>query len=147
MQIATEMDSDVVELARVLALVNVAMADAGTAIWESKYFYEFWRPITGIRESDRGTGPTGTGDGNAATTGDPSFTPLGAPASNFIAHNFTPPFPAYTSGHATFGAAVFQTLARFYGRDDISFSFVSDELNGVTLGSASRRISFSPTAL
>jgi len=42
------------------------------------------------------------------------------------------PFPAYTSGHATFGAAMFRTLAQFYGRDDVTFSFTSDECNGVT---------------
>jgi hypothetical protein len=46
--------------------------------------------------------------------------------------NFTPPFPAYPSGHATFGAALFQTLRRFYGSDAIPFTFVSDEYNGVT---------------
>ena len=99
-----------VELARLLALVNVAMADAGIAVWESKYHYKFWRPVTGIRESDAGTGPTGLGDGNPATSGDPNFTPLGAPASNLTGPNFTPPFPAYPSGHAGFGGALFQTL-------------------------------------
>jgi hypothetical protein len=65
--------------------------------------------------------------------GDPTFSPLGAPASNLAAPNFTPPFPAYPSGHATFGGALFQTLRRFYRTDRISFTFVSDELNGVTL--------------
>ncbi len=132
-QIALDRGADVVELARLLALANVAMADAGIAIWESKYFYEFWRPVTGIRESDPGTGPTGAGDGNPNTIGDPNFTPLGAPASNAVGPNFTPPFPAYPSGHAGFGAALFQTLRRFYGTDDIPFTFVSDELNGVTV--------------
>jgi hypothetical protein len=132
-QIADQMGSDVVELARLLALVNVAMADAGSAIWESKYYYEVWRPITGVREADEGTGPTGTGDGNPATLGDPNFTPLGAPASNLTGPNFTPPFPAYPSGHAGFGGTVFQILRRFYGTDAIAFTFVSDEFNGVTL--------------
>jgi hypothetical protein len=93
-----------VEIARLLALVNTAMADAGIAIWESKYYYDFWRPITGIREADAGTGPTGKGDGNPATVADPNFTPLGSPASNLNGPNFTPPFPAYPSGHAGFGA-------------------------------------------
>jgi hypothetical protein len=130
--IADQMGSSDLELARLLALINVAMADAGIAIWESKYFYDFWRPITGIRESDPGTGPTGTGDGNANTAGDPTFSPLGAPASNLTGPNFTPPFPAYPSGHAGFGAALFQVLRRFYGTDDIPFTFVSDEFNGVT---------------
>ncbi len=131
-QLATEQGLDVVELARLLALANVAMADAGLAVWESKYFYEYWRPVTAIRESDPGTGPTGLGDGNPLTVGDTTFTPLGAPASNAMGPNFTPPFPAYPSGHAGFGGALFQTLRRFFGTDDIAFTFVSDEFNGVT---------------
>ena len=62
-----------------------------------------------------------------------TFSPLGAPASNNPAGvNFTPPFPAYPSGHAGFGGALFETLRLFFGTDDIPFTFVSDELNGVT---------------
>jgi hypothetical protein len=126
--------NNVFELARLLALLNTAMADAGVAIWESKYFYDLWRPITGIRESDPGTGPSGLGDGNSNTVGDVDFTPLGAPASNTAAApDFTPPFPAYPSGHAGFGGALFQTLRRYYRTDRIAFTFVSDELNGRTL--------------
>ncbi|MCI0748259.1 MAG: vanadium-dependent haloperoxidase [Verrucomicrobia subdivision 3 bacterium] len=132
LKIADQMGSSPLELARLLALINVAMADAGIAVWESKYYYDFWRPITAIREADPGTGPTGSGDGNDATIGDLSFSPLGAPASNLLGPNFTPPFPAYPSGHAGFGGALFQTLRRFYGTDNISFTFVSDEFNGLT---------------
>jgi membrane-associated phospholipid phosphatase len=121
-----------IELARLLALVNVAMADTGIAAWESKYLYQFWRPVTGIREGDEGTGPTGIGDGNPATIGDVTFMPLGAPASNLMGPNFTPPFPAYVSGHAAFGAALFQSLRNFFRTDAIAFTFVSDELNGIT---------------
>ncbi len=137
MLIADQMGSDVAEQARLLALINVAMADAGIAIWESKYHYKFWRPVTGIREADAGTGPTGRGDRNTATQGDVDFSPLAAPASNLgdagaTPPNFTPPFPAYPSGHAGFGGALFQILRNFYGTDDIPFTFVSDELNGVT---------------
>lgn len=112
------------ELLRLLTLVNVAMADAGIAAWDSKYYYEVGRPVTAIREA--------ADDGNVDTVPDPNFHPLGAPASNLTGPNFTPPFPAYPSGHATFGGALFQTLRRFYGRDDIAFTFVSDEYNGVT---------------
>ena len=130
--IAEQEHLNAVRMARLLALANTAMADAGIAVWESKYFYQYWRPVTGIREADAGTGPTGKGDGNAATVGDPTFTPLGAPASNSTGPNFTPPFPAYPSGHAGFGGAVFETLTRFFGRDDITFTIVSDELDGVT---------------
>ncbi len=130
--IAEQKGANAMEMARLLALVNVAMADAGIASWESKYFYQVWRPITGIREADAGTGPTGLGDGNAATLGDKLFSPLGAPASNLTGPNFTPPFPAYPSGHAVFGAALFETLRDFYGTDNIPFTFVSDEYNGAT---------------
>jgi len=125
-------DDNVVELARLLALVHVSMADAGIAIWESKYYYQFWRPVIGIREADERTGPTGLGDGNAATIADPKFSPLGAPASNLTGPNFTPPFPSYPSGHAGLGGALFQTLRRFYRTDRIAFTFISDEFNGVT---------------
>jgi PAP2 superfamily len=133
MKIATDRNTDVVDLARLLALVNTAMADAAIAIWESKYFYEFWRPVTGIRKND----------GNPWTAADAGFMPMGAPASNLTGPNFTPPFPAYPSGHAGFGGALFQTLRRFFGTDAIAFSFVSDEFNGITVdndGNVRRRI-------
>jgi hypothetical protein len=112
--------------------VNVAQADAAIAAWESKYYYQVWRPVTGVRESDAGTGPTGLGDSNDNTHGDPNFMPLGAPADNVAGPNFTPPFPSYPSGHASLGGALFGTLRNFYGRDNVPFTFVSDEYNGVT---------------
>jgi hypothetical protein len=118
------------ENARLFALLNFAQADAGIASWGTKYTYDVWRPIRGIRQ----TGQNGQllDDGNPLTTRDTTWTPFGAPATNAGpgGKNFTPPFPAYTSGHATFGAASFRTLALFYGRDDITFSFTSDEYNG-----------------
>jgi hypothetical protein len=131
-QIAKQRGSGAIATARLLALVNVAMADAGVAIWESKFFYDFWRPVVGVREADEGSGPSGQGDGNPATLGDPGFMPLGAPGSNLNGPNFTPPFPSYPSGHGGFGGALFQTLRRFYGTDRIAFTFVSDEFNGKT---------------
>ena len=134
MRIAHKMgtDTNALELARLLALVNVAMADAGIAVWESKYYYQYWRPVTGIREADEHTGPTGLGDGNPATAGDITYSPLGAPASNLTGPNFTPPFPAYPSGHAGFGGALFEMLRKYYRTDRIPFTFISDEFNGVT---------------
>jgi len=119
------------EQARALALVNVALADAVITGWEAKYYYRFWRPVHGIREASPGTGPTGRGDGNPDTQANPNWTPLGAPASNLVGPDFTPPFPAYPSGHAVTGGALFQTLRRLYS-DKISFTFLSDEWNGVT---------------
>ncbi len=124
--IAIQQNNSVAENARLFALINVAQADAGLAAWNGKYDDDLWRPVLGVRGADT--------DGNPDTIVDPDWIPLGAPASNPRPGdtNFTPPFPAYVSGHATFGAAVFQTLKRFYGRDDIPFTFVSDELNGIT---------------
>jgi hypothetical protein len=127
--------NDALDTARLLALVNVSMADAAISIWEAKFFYDLWRPVTAIRESDVGTGPSGLGDGNPLTPGDPTFKPLGAPASNLFSDNFTPPFPTYPSGHGGFGGALFEVLRQYYGTDELPFSFVSDEFNGLTLGS------------
>jgi hypothetical protein len=131
-QIGDQKHLSQLEMARVLALANVAMADAAMTIWESKFHFDLWRPITAIREADPGSGPTGQGDGNPATIGDPNFMPLGAPASNLQGPNFTPPFPTYPSGHAGIGGSLFQILRRFYGTDHVGFTFVSDEFNGTT---------------
>ncbi len=131
-RIAQGRTTDPLELARLFALANVAMADAGIAAWNDKWRYDFWRPVTGIREADPGTGPTGKGDGNPNTHADPRWTPLGAQASNTRNPDFTPPFPAYPSGHASFGGAMFQTLRRFYGTDRIAFTLTSQEWDGIT---------------
>src|SRR5690606_16679442 len=118
--IAINQRNDVVANARLFALVNMAMADAAIQSWASKYAYKFWRPVVAIR-----------------ATGERWF-PYGALLSNKRGINFTPNFPAYNSGHATIGAAMFRTVLRFYGTDDIPFSFVSDELNGKTRDSNGR---------
>ena len=119
---------------RLLTAINVAMADAGIAAWYWKYQYDVWRPVVGIREADANWGPTAKGDANPATTGDPFWLPLGAPNSNSTKPNGTPGFPAYPSGHATFGAACFETAAALIGKkpEEINVKFVSDEFNGVT---------------
>lgn len=107
---------DPVQLAQFLAVINVAMADAAVSAWEGKYYYKYWRPVTAIRW-------------RPAPEGDPAFYPLGAQATNTGGPNFTPPFPSYPSGHATFGGALFQVL-RSYLPESTSFTFISDEFNG-----------------
>jgi hypothetical protein len=132
-KIAIAKGNTLAQNARLLALVNMAMADAGTQCWLSKYEYEIWRPVLGIREADAGWGPSGQGDSNPGTTGDPFWLPLGAPRTNEPGRpSFTPNFPAYPSGHATFGAASFDMVRLFYGSDNLppGFTFVSDELDG-----------------
>jgi hypothetical protein len=122
-QIALQQHNTLDQNARMFAMADVAMADAGIVAWDSKYIDNFWRPITAIREANT--------DGNPATIADPTWTPLGAPGHGVLP-NFTPPFPSYVSGHATFGAALFQVLADFYGTDNVHFTLTSDELPGVT---------------
>ncbi len=110
------------ELARYLALVNVALGDAAIAAWDSKYYYNYWRPVTGVRRGDyhNGTGIPGI----------PSWKPVGVSVINTTVPIIaTPPFPAYVSGHATFGAAMFEILRGFFP-DNTRFTHVSDEYNG-----------------
>ncbi len=108
--------------ARLFGLVNLSMGDAGISAWDSKYTYNRWRPITAIRAADTG---------NPALVSDPTWTPLGSPG-NPGQPSFTPPFPSYVSGHATFGTALFTVLKDFYGTDKIHFTLTSDVLPGVT---------------
>jgi len=118
------------DFARLFALCNAALADAGIFAWKEKYTFEFWRPLTGIREH-----PSGLGD--------PFFQTVGAPETNKNITSFKPPFPAYPSGHATFGAALFHMARLYYkdrdgldfpldGPDNIEVEFISDELNGIS---------------
>jgi len=128
--------------ARLFALVNTAMADAGILSWDQKYIHDLWRPVVGIREHDPSMGPAaGKGVSNIDDESQPDWLPLGAPSSNSTGKkNATPPFPAYPSGHATFGAAALHVTRLFYGvavgdrkKDTLvdGLVFVSDEHNGV----------------
>jgi hypothetical protein len=113
--------NDVSEMSRLLAVVNSGMADSGVGAWDSKYFYDYARPVTGVRR--------GNDDGNAATVGQADWEPFGASVINGHAERFTPPFPAYVSGHATFGASMFETMRSYFG-NNTRFTFTSDEYNG-----------------
>ena len=98
---------DIDDSARMYALAETAMADAQIACWDSKYFYNFWRPITAI--------PLGDQDGNPATAADPAWQPL----------INTPNFPEYPSGHADISAAVSHALQLYFGTDELSFQMTT----------------------
>jgi hypothetical protein len=89
-QLATANDLPLVENARRLALMNIALADATIAVWNAKNTYNFWRPVTAIR-----------------ATSDPTWTPL----------LVTPAFQEYPSAHAGVSSAAATVLATFYGDD------------------------------
>jgi hypothetical protein len=100
------------ENARLFALLNIALADAGIVCWDCKFKYSFWRPITAIHEADRA--------GNPGMRPDPGWASLLT----------TPPFPSYTSGHSTFSGAAAAALAHFFGTDEVRFTSESDGLPG-----------------
>jgi membrane-associated phospholipid phosphatase len=100
------------ENSRLLALLNLAIADAAIACWDAKYHYVFWRPVTAIPLADT--------DGNPATDADPGWTPL----------IVTPAFPEYPSGHSTVSGAAAGVLAAFFG-SGADFTVNSDFMPGV----------------
>jgi len=145
-RVAIARNNSIADNARLFAFVNAAMADAGILAWDQKYIHNFWRPVVGIREHDGSMGPAATeAANNISNDSDPGWLPLGAPRTNRAGKNFTPPFPAYPSGHATFGAAALHITRLFYGvpagdrQPDHIFAdslgnplnFVSDEYNGI----------------
>jgi membrane-associated phospholipid phosphatase len=104
--------------AHLFALLNLAMADAGIACWDSKYRYVYWRPITAIRLGDT--------DGNASTDPDTGWTPwLDSLPSG------TPAHPEYPSGHSTVSGAAAYILAAAFG-DNTAISFTSEIRPGTT---------------
>ena len=115
-----------VDRARLYALVNTAMADAAIAAWDVKYYFQFPRPVTVIRaEIARAANHAPNAPDYPAT-----WFPVGAQNSNSDGGiNITPPFPAYVSGHATFGGALFGVLRQFFS-PGATFGFRSDEFNG-----------------
>jgi hypothetical protein len=108
--------------ARMLAMTNLAGADAAIGCWHEKYRWGFWRPIAAIREA-------GT-DGNPATTADPGWLPLFDPSTAVApgaATLVTPAFPATPSGHLCATGAVVRALQRFFGRDRVPLTLTSNE--------------------
>jgi hypothetical protein len=112
--IAQDKGSSTLENARLFALLSVSVADAAIVAWDAKTTFNFWRPVTGIRQ--------GATDGNDATDGDTAWTPLIG----------TPLFQSYTSGHSTFSAAASTILADFYGTDAMSFCSPQELKSSVT---------------
>jgi len=92
---------DLVDAEHLLAMGNIVTTDAGIACFDSKFYYQFWRPITAIRNADK--------DNNPDTTADPSWQPL-LPV---------PGHPEYPSQHGCFTAAFSDTLAAALGTKHI----------------------------
>jgi hypothetical protein len=99
--VAAQRGLDLWESARLLALVNATIADGYVAGADTRYHYNFWRPVTAVR--------------NDATAPDPTWE----------TYLNTPPLPDYPSTHSVAGGAASAVLARFFGPDEIAFTMTS----------------------
>lgn len=103
------------ENARIFALLGIAIFDAAVAVFDSKYFYNYWRPVTAIHNGDR--------DGNRKTDADANW-------ATFVP---TPPFPSYPSGHAGFSNAARRVLERMFGAKGHSITVANPVIPDVVL--------------
>jgi hypothetical protein len=99
-QISSQQGLSVPEKARLFALPNLASLDAVISVFDTKYAYFFWRPVTAIQQADT--------DGNLTTIADPSWQPL----------LVTPPFPEYSSGHLCHSGAAAAIIVALLGPDN-----------------------------
>jgi hypothetical protein len=114
-QIVIAKNMDVLDSARFMALFSVAAADAMIAVFDAKYKYEFWRPITAIRNGDI--------DGNPATERDASWQPI----------DVTPMHPEYPCAHCILSSSVAATIEGLLGSEEIpEVSLTSPFVPGVT---------------
>ena len=102
-ELTTKRGMNVAETARIFAVLNVTLADTCIAVWDTKYHYNFWRPVTAIQREDK------------------AWVPLLA----------TPPHPEYVSGHSGISGAAAAILEHFFGTKDISFEADSDTVKDV----------------
>jgi len=113
-QLAATKKLDLVDSARLFALVAIASDDAFIAVFDAKYHYNLWRPITAIRNANLSN--------NKATTRNPSWLPLGD----------TPMHPEYPCAHCITSAAVGAVLQNLFGNEVPEISMTSATAPGVT---------------
>src|SRR5207245_5433758 len=98
---------------RMAALLDTSLADGVIALYDSKYAYHRWRPVTAVQAADN--------DGNPDTTGDPNWTPLAVTALD----------PSYAGAHAEISQSAATTLRDFFGTDRLDFSLTNPSLPGI----------------
>jgi hypothetical protein len=113
-QIASNRKMDLVDCARLYALTSIAGADAFIAVFEAKYAYNFWRPVTAIRNADLTSNP--------ATPREASWQPLGV----------TPMHPEYPCAHCITASAVATVLQHVVGNEIDEITLTSPTAAGVT---------------
>jgi hypothetical protein len=113
-QIVATRQMSVLDASRFMALTSVAMEDAIIAVLDAKYHYEFWRPITAIRNGDL--------QNNPAISRDPSWQPI----------DNTPMHPEYPCAHCIVAASIAAVMEGVLGRDVPEFSAISTTAPGIT---------------
>jgi hypothetical protein len=121
-QAAVRFDHSLAQNARLFAVLDTTLADSAIALYDAKYTYGRWRPITAITAPDQG---------NPNTTADPNWVPLANTAND----------PSYPGAHAEFSQAAATVLERFIGTDTFPFS-----LSNATVGLTRTFGSFSQAA-
>jgi hypothetical protein len=125
-----EKSLDTTDTARLFAMVDLNVADAIITTWSDKYATLFWRPMAAIQH--------GADDGNPATVGDPTWTPLATPSLPAALAGvgpalITPPYPDHPSGAVTQASAAMHAFQSFFGTDDESFYVTSSRFPGEQL--------------
>ena len=110
---AVSFDNSLEQNARMFALLDTSLADGVIALYDSKYTYHRWRPVTAVRAADD--------DGNPDTTGDPTWTPLAVTALD----------PSYVGAHAEISQSAATTLRDFFATDRLDFSLTNPNVPGV----------------
>ena len=95
------------EHARLFALVTMGMHDAAVAAFDTKFTYNFWRPVTAIRLADT--------DGNPSTE----------PDTAWLSYVTTPPYPDFTCGLPNLVGAGLEALRRYFGTDDVAYTYTA----------------------
>jgi hypothetical protein len=101
------------EMARLFALLTMAMADTVAPTYQTKFLFHAWRPATAIREADT--------DDNPNTIADPGWSPRAGGIGGT---------PEHWSGHSSFAGAAARVLAGFFCQDNIPFTLVTDSAPG-----------------
>jgi hypothetical protein len=106
-------DNSLEQNARMFALLDTSLADGVIALYDAKYAYHRWRPVTAVRAADD--------DGNPDTAGDVNWTPLAVTALD----------PSYVGAHAEISQSAATTLRDFFGTDRADFSLTNPTLPGI----------------
>lgn len=114
-QVSAAQGKSLSENARIFGLLAMALADGSISVFETKYYYSYWRPVTAIQAGDT--------DGNGLTDPDRAWLPL----------IVTPPFPSYPSAHATLSGAARAVVERAFGPDGHAITLADPRVPDVVL--------------